>query len=249
MTSRAEASPGTFLPMKRSTKTTSTSRRPQWLAPTGLILLSLIPVLAGASRLTELTSGATVTADNSRFFDSPIPVVLHIIGVTVFSLLGAFQFVPSLRQRRSWHRIAGRILVPAGLIAALSGLWMSVFYPLPPSDGQILLVLRLIFGGAMLASLVLGLVAVRRHKYVRHSEWMTRGYAIGVGAGTQALIMLPWMLLIGATDATTKALLMGAAWVINLAVAEYVIHRRRAGSSRGLSRTSGRSARSDALVS
>ena len=201
-------------------------RRPQWPVPAGLILLSLIPVIAGAARLTELTGGAAITAQNARFFASPVPVVTHILSVTTYSLLGAFQFLPALRGRRGWHRIAGRILAPAGLLAALSGLWMAVFYPLPPGDGPALLVLRLVFGSAMAASIVLGVVAVVRRDFVRHGAWMTRGYAIGVAAGTQALTGLPWMLLVGPPDEPTRAVLLGAAWVINLAVAEYVIHRR-----------------------
>ncbi|WP_223859794.1 DUF2306 domain-containing protein [Pseudarthrobacter sulfonivorans] len=90
-------------------------------------------------------------------------------------LLGAFQFVPSLRRgkrgRTSWHKIAGRILAATGLLAALSGLWMAIFYDLPPLDGTLLLVLRLVFGSAMAAFIVLGFTAVRRRDYVRHSEW------------------------------------------------------------------------------
>lgn len=201
-------------------------RRPraQWPVPTGLILLTLIPVIFGALRLTELTAGAAITPQNARFFASPIPVVTHIVSVTVYSLLGAFQFVPSLRHRRGWHRIAGRILIPAGLLVALSGLWMSVFYPLP--DGHTDVPLRLLFGSAMLVSIVLGLFAVRRRDFVRHSAWMTRAYAIGVGAGTQALVSIPWVLLVGPTDVPTRAALLGAGWVINVAVAEYVIRRR-----------------------
>ncbi|WP_426977581.1 DUF2306 domain-containing protein [Pseudarthrobacter sp. O4] len=177
-------------------------------------------------RLTELSGGAAITPQNARFFASPVPVVTHIVCVTVYSMLGAFQFVPSLRGRRGWHRIAGGILIPAGLLAALSGLWMAVFYPLPAGDGVILLVLRLIFGSAMVASIVLGLVAIRRRDFVRHSAWMTRGYAIGVAAGTQALVSIPWLLLVGPTDELTRAVLLGTAWLINLAVAEYVIYRR-----------------------
>ncbi len=208
-------------------------RRAQWFVPAALFFLSLIPVIAGAARLTELTSGAAVTLQNERFFASPIPVVTHIVSVTVYCLLGAFQFVPSLRSgTRGWHRTAGRILVPAGLLAALSGLWMSVFYALPPSDGEALLVLRLIFGSAMVASIVLGFLAIRRRDFAQHSAWMTRGYAIGLGAGTQALVFIPWMLVIGPTDTTTRAILMGLSWVINLAVAEYVIHRRSSRTSR-----------------
>lgn len=212
--------------------------RAQWPVPSALILLSLIPVIAGALRLTELTGGAAITPQNARFFASPVPVVTHIVSVTVYCLLGAFQFVPSLRGRRGWHRIAGRILIPAGLLAALSGLWMSAFYPLPDGDTDV--PLRLFFGSAMLVSIVLGLLAVRRRDFVRHSAWMTRGYAIGLGAGTQAVVILLWLVLVGPTDKVTRALLMGAAWVINLAVAECVIHRRSQQSARA-SRPSGRS--------
>lgn len=197
---------------------------PQWLIPAGLILLSLIPVVAGASRMTELAGGAAITPQNARFFASPVPVLVHIVSVTVYSLLGAFQFVPALRGRRGWHRIAGVILIPAGLLAALSGLWMSAFYPLP--DGNTDVPVRLLFGSAMLVSIIRGVMALRLRDFVRHGAWMTRGYAIGVAAGTQALVILPWMLLVGTPDELTRALLMTAAWVINLAVAEYVIHRR-----------------------
>ncbi|MGX1162932.1 putative membrane protein DUF2306 [Arthrobacter sp. SLBN-100] len=200
-------------------------RRPEWLVPAGLIFLSLIPVIAGAARLTELTVGAEVTERNARFFGSPAPVAIHIVSVTVYSLLGAFQFVPSLRRRR-WHSIAGRILLPAGLLAALSGLWMAVFYALPASDGPLLLVLRLVFGSAMAVSIILGLHAVLRRDFVGHGAWMSRAYAIGVGAGTQALILIVPELLSSPPDVTTRAVLMGAAWVINLAVVEYFIRRR-----------------------
>ena len=95
------------------------SRGPSWAVPAALILLSLIPVIAGASRMTELVGGAAITPQNARFVASPIPVVVHIVSVTIYSLLGAFQFLPALRGRRGWHRIAGGILIPAGLFAAL----------------------------------------------------------------------------------------------------------------------------------
>lgn len=205
---------------------------PQWPVATALILLSLIPVLAGAARLTELTGGAAITPQNARFFASPVPVVVHIVSVTIYSLLGAFQFVPGLRGRRGWHRIAGSVLIPAGLLAATSGLWMSAFYALP--DGTTDVPIRLFFGSAMLVSLILGIVAIRRRDFVRHGEWMTRGYAIGVGAGTQALVISGWLLLVGVPGDVARALLMAAAWVVNLAVAEYVIRRRTRRSARTL---------------
>jgi uncharacterized membrane protein len=223
-TSHAAAIPG---PTRKSGQGATPAPPNRWFVPAALILLTLIPLLAGGARLTELSAGTDITPKNARFFDSPLPVVTHIVSVTVYSLLGAFQFLPALRRgRRPWHKAAGRILIPAGLLAALSGLWMALFYALPPSDGVILLILRLVFGTAMLASIILGILAIRRRDFTAHGAWMTRGYAIGVAAGTQALILIIPELLTGPPDVTTRAICMGSAWVINLAVAEYVIHRR-----------------------
>ena len=212
MTTRIAASPG--------------RARRQWLAPAGLILLSLIPIIAGAARLTQLTGGAVVTGESARVVDSPIPLVIHIVSVTVYSLLGAFQFVPALRGRRSWHRVAGRILIPAGVLAALSGIWMAVFYPHAHGHGDLTMAFRLIFGSAMLACIALGVRAIVQRDFREHSEWMTRAYAIALGAGTQAIILIPCSIVLGSTQNLTGAILMGVAWVINLAVAEYIIRRR-----------------------
>lgn len=203
----------------------------QWLPPVGLIALSLIPVLAGAFRLNELMGSPQVTTENARFVASPIPVTVHIVSVTLYSLLGAFQFVPLLRRgRQNWHRMAGRVLIPAGVLVALSGLWMSFFYSRPPGDGESLVAVRLIVGLAMLASIVLAVLAIRRRDFSSHGAWMTRGYALALGAGTQVFTTLPWVVVfgpIGAGDELPRTLLMAAGWVINLGVAEYVIRRRR----------------------
>lgn len=200
-------------------------RRPEWRAPAGLIALSLVPIAAGAFRLTSLSSGGAVNADNARFFDSPVPVIVHIVASSVFLLLGALQFVPSLRQRR-WHRLSGRIVAPAGLLSALSALWMTLFYDMPAVNGVALFVMRLVFGTTMAVAIVLAIIAIRRGDVPTHSAWMTRAYAIGLGAGTQVFTFLPWTLVLGAPDQAMHAVLMGAGWVINLAVAEVVIRRR-----------------------
>ncbi|GAA3226928.1 DUF2306 domain-containing protein [Dactylosporangium siamense] len=200
---------------------------PRWLVPTGLILLSLVPMLGGAVRVAELSGGGARTPDNARFFDQPLPVVLHIFSASIFLLLGAFQFDSRLRRRRiGWHRAAGRLLAPLGIVAALTGLWMTVFYDVPPVDATVVAVLRLGFGSAMVVALVVGVAAALRRDIPRHSAWMTRGYAIGLGAGTQAFTLAPWMLLVGEPGWITRSVGMAAGWVINLAVAEWVIRRR-----------------------
>ena len=61
---------------------------------------------------------------------------------------------------------------------------------------------------------------------------MMRGYAIGLGAGTQVLTLAAGELIAGPPSELSRALLMGAAWVINLAVAEWAIRRRPARPAR-----------------
>jgi hypothetical protein len=192
-----------------------------------LILLTLIPILSGALRLTQLGGGPELIPAATRFSGSPIPVVLHIVSATLFSVVGAFQFLPALRRgKRSWHRMAGRVLIPAGFVLALSGLWMATVYPHPVGDGPALLVIRVVFGSYMLVCLVLAIRALVRRSYVAHGAWMTRAYALGIAAGTQALALIPGSILFGADNEISRAVAMSAAWVINLAVAELVIWRR-----------------------
>jgi hypothetical protein len=82
---------------------------------------------------------------------------------------------------------------------------------------------RLLFGSAMLVSIVRSIDAIRRRDVTSHGAWMTRAYAIGLGAGTQVLTHVPWFILFGQPSESARAVLMAAAWVINLAVAEWAI--------------------------
>ena len=208
------------------------STRSDWLVPAGLIALSLVPAIAGTARMVQLASGAEVTPENARFFASPLPVVLHVPGAIVYAIVGAFQFAPGFRRRhRAWHRAAGRVLAPIGLVVALTGLWMAHFYPWPPGDGQMVYAERLVVGVAMVASLVLALAAVRRREYKSHGEWMIRAYAIGLGAGTQVLTHLPWFVLAdGKPGELARGVMMGLGWAINIVAAEWIIRRGRTSS-------------------
>jgi hypothetical protein len=62
---------------------------------------------------------------------------------------------------------------------------------------------------------------------------MVRSYAIGLGAGTQVLTLMAGEMIAGGPPGElSRALLHGAAWVINLAVAEWAIRRRPAPPAR-----------------
>jgi uncharacterized membrane protein YozB (DUF420 family) len=204
----------------------TSSRRAEWLVPTALIALTLIPMAGGALRLTDL-AGGEATPESARFFASPVPVVLHIVSAVLYCLGGALQFAPGFRRRRrATHRVLGRILIPAGLLMGLTGLWMTLFYPYPEGDGDLLAAFRLVAGSATVLALVLGFLAIRRRDLPHHRSWMIRGYAIAQGAGTQALVTIAWVLLVGPATGLTRTLLLGAGWVINVGIAEWIIRRR-----------------------
>jgi uncharacterized membrane protein len=205
----------------------STPRRTDGYAVAGLIALALVPVVAGLARLVQLASGGPIADQNTRFFDAPIPVVVHIVSVTIYSLLGAFQFAPGFRSRRpGWHRAAGRALVVAAFGTALSGIWMASSYAIVPADSPWLHGLRLFFGCGMVFATARGLAAIRGGHVASHQAWMRRAYAIALGAGTQALILGPAMLMFGEPDDARRALMMGAGWLLNLTVAEWLIRTR-----------------------
>lgn len=207
--------------------------RKDWLVPAGLVLLALVPVIAGAVRLQDLASGASTPA-SSRFHDNPVPVAIHIVSATWFALAGAFQFAPALRRRNRWHRWSGRSVGPMGVFAALSGIWMTLVYPWANADGEAVFVARLIFGTGMAVALVLGVTTILKGDIAAHKAWMLRAYAIGMAAGTQVFTHLPWFILVGQPTEGPRAVMMIGAWMINLAIAEWLIARetrRRAGPS------------------
>ena len=49
----------------------------------------------------------------------------------------------------------------------------------------------------MAGSILLGLTAVLRRDIAQHRRWMVRGYAIGLGAGTQAFTHAPYLIAAG----------------------------------------------------
>lgn len=197
----------------------------QGVVPMALVTLGLIPLVAGLLRLVQLAGGPDLMPADPRFASTSAPLVAHIVGAGVFVLVGALQFVPALRRRgRRWHRLAGRVVVASGLTVGLSAIWMTLLYPQKAGTGDVLFVLRLGFGSALIGCLVLGVVAIRGHDVDTHRAWMMRAYAIGLGAGTQALTEGVSGALFG-HGALRDDLAKGMGWVINLAVAEWFIRR------------------------
>lgn len=212
--------------------TTTTPTRPagqrksrSWPVPAALIALSAVPLTAGTLRLVQQAGGPAVLPVDDRFDALPVALLVHVVGSAVFALVGAFQFVPRLRRRHpTWHRRSGRVLVLAGLLVVGSAIWVTTTYPAQPGTGQALYLVRLVVAPAMAASLILGFAAIRRRDVATHRAWMIRAYALGLGAGTQIFTEGFGVPIFG-TGVLAGDLLKASGWVINLAVAEWVIGR------------------------
>ena len=195
--------------------------RSGWLAITGLLLLSALPVLGGVLRLRDVSAAP----ESGLPLASLVAIVAHIVGTSVYCLLGAFQFSPALRKRRGWHRTAGRAVIPAGIVAGLSAVWLAVIFRGPP-DELALAMVRLVFAVAMTLFLMLGAIAIKRRDFTAHGAWMTRAFAIAVTGGTQALVSMLWALPFGKADEVGETWIVATGFAINSFVAELLIRRR-----------------------
>ena len=201
-----------------------------------LVALSVVPLLGGVARLAGM-AGVDGQPMDTRFTQNPMPMVVHIFAASLFSVLGAFQFESRLRAAWPlWHRVAGRVLVLCGLLAAATGVWMTLAYVIPPDlQGRLLFWVRLAVGSGMAMALVLAIRAIRGGNVLRHQAWMLRAYALGQGAGTQVLFLLPPQLLLGeAVTGMPRDLLMTAAWAANVLIAESVLRTQETKAPRGL---------------
>ncbi|WP_425038568.1 DUF2306 domain-containing protein [Primorskyibacter sp. S187A] len=200
----------------------------EWTFLAVVAVYSFIPAILGLFRIPELVGGPTIMPPNPRAVIDPVPIILHILASSIFCLAGAVQFLPSVRRDRpAVHRGLGRVVVAAGAISALAGLWMTVFYVFPPAlQGPLLYWARVFLSLAMFAFLFRAVIALRARNVAAHRAAMLRSYAIGQGASTQTALFIVAMAFSGVEPLDLfRELIMVAAWVLNLLTAEFVIRR------------------------
>jgi uncharacterized membrane protein len=204
-------------------------KKSEWFLFIGLVILTIVPTLAGIVRLFSLNETESVSTENLRFVQSPISIGLHVVSSLLFSILGIFQVLPSFRvPNLKWHRIIGRILIPMGFLSALTGLYMTLYYPKLETDGPTLYYIRLVVAVLMFLFLALAVFAVSKRKFAEHGKWMIRAYALGLGASTQVLTHLPWLLSTGKLPTgLTRDTAMAMGWILNLLIVEWQFRRTK----------------------
>jgi uncharacterized membrane protein len=202
--------------------------RREWAFLALIFLYSFIPAVFGLIRIPELLGGPPIIPPNPRAVIDPPPIAVHILGSSIFCLVGAVQFLPSLRRYRpTLHRALGRVVAVAGCFSALTGFWMTVAYAFPEAlQGPLLYGVRVTLSLAMVALIGWAIVAIRARDITTHRAAMLRAYAIGQGASTQTALFLVGMALFETEPlGLSRDVLMVGAWAINLTVAELLIRR------------------------
>ncbi len=206
--------------------TTHTTKTPKYVI-IGLVILGLIPALGGPVRIAGF-AGVELMETGPRYDNHVISITTHILCSIGFWFLGLFQFSKAFRNRnRRRHKILGRLWVLLALIVALTGLWLTLTFPPAHNDGFALYVIRLIVSLSMLFAIVWGVCSILNRRVAQHEAWMMRAYALGMGAGTQALIGIPFFILFGEPDTGLRSFLMGFGWALNVMVVEAVLWRRK----------------------
>ncbi|WP_342076365.1 DUF2306 domain-containing protein [Yoonia sp. SS1-5] len=198
----------------------------EWVILGVIFVYSFVPVVGGLIRVFELAGGPQIAPVNPRALLAPLPIILHILSSILFCMVGAFQFLPSIRrQRPSAHRVIGRLIAFAGCVSALTGLWMTHYYGFPEAlQGAALYWVRMVLGTAMIGLIIWAVIAIRSRNVFQHSASMVRAYAIGQGASTQAVLGIAWIIAIGSEAmGPLREGLMIFAWVLNLLAAEIFI--------------------------
>ncbi|MFC6588628.1 DUF2306 domain-containing protein [Sulfitobacter pacificus] len=199
----------------------------EWVVFGVIFVYSFIPGFGGLIRVLELAGGPQIAPANPRALFTPTPIILHTMSAFLFCIVGAVQFLPSIRrQRPAAHRSIGRVIVVAGCMSAITGLWMTHFYVFPEAlQGAALYWVRVVLGTAMIGLIIWAVIAIRSRNVFQHSASIVRAYAIGQGASTQAVLGIAWLIAVGSEAmGPLRDGLMIFAWVINLVAAEIFIH-------------------------
>ncbi|HEX8216737.1 MAG TPA: DUF2306 domain-containing protein [Allosphingosinicella sp.] len=150
-------------------------------------------------------------------------LVIHVIGGVAALLAGPLQFVRAIRARWPvFHRATGRIYVAACAIGAPSGFVLalgSVAGPMVSVGFAIPAVLCALFTW-------LGWRAAVERRFGEHREWMLRSYAT-IAAAITLRLLIPGAAFLDLDFLAAYRVNSWLAWIINLALVEYIIRRDR----------------------
>jgi uncharacterized membrane protein len=205
-------------------------RTPRLVVAVAVVAVVAVPVL--------LFPYVSMDPDRSR-----IPVttdlhytalVVHVFTASAALLVGVMQLVPRIREHRVLHRRLGRAFLLLGLVAfGLTGIPLALSTP----NGDVTRYGILVPAVGWLVCAALGLAAIRGGRLAAHRAWMIRTFALTFFAMT-ARMVVPLLIAVqmpflddrspsAVRELVDSTIPYGQwlGWIIDLAVAEYVIRR------------------------
>ncbi|EWC62992.1 putative membrane protein [Actinokineospora spheciospongiae] len=195
-----------------------------WLALTAVAIsvFALLPY-------TAQSLGDLAAADNelaANYADRPawlrLCLYAHMTGGGLALLLSPIQLSTRVRARTPrLHRSAGRVVLVAIAVGALTGLLLAphnLAGPVGTAGFGLLALLWLTFAA-------LGLRAIRRGAVTTHRRWMLRAFALTYAAVTLRLWLVALVPLTGDFP-TAYRIVPFLAWVPNLVVVELLLRER-----------------------
>jgi uncharacterized membrane protein len=197
-----------------------------------MLLLALLMFVL-ASRYLTFNPEVYFPEQRAVYIAHTFGIMSHIVGAMLATILGPFQFLPSIRKGNflKVHRWLGRIYLMGVLIGGLGGLYMAflAYGGLPAKLGFATLAILWLFSAFMAYR------HIRNKEIQQHKEWMIRNYALTFAAVTLRL----WQ---GVFQATGLEFLTGyiivawLSWIPNLLMAEWMVRRRIRPSQRPVAR-------------
>ena len=124
---------------------------------------------------------------------------LHVVPGLVMVALMPIQASRRLRQKfPSLHRIGGRLFVLVGLSICVSAVVMNIRFPVV--GGLLKQTVIYAMCVAQLATLAMGVRAIRRRDVSGHRRWMVRAMGVALSAGSAGIFVVPIYLLGEVTD-------------------------------------------------
>lgn len=162
-----------------------------WLITALLVLIGIVIVIRRTLQLFGPSPAPPnfpeAAALNTGFTRHRLLTMVHIIPGLVFVVIGPFQFVRSLRNRRSGlHRWMGRVFLLSGLVIGSTALLMS---PQMAIGGANETAATMLFAVVFLFALCKAFLSIRQGRVALHREWMIRAFAVGLAVTTIRPIM------------------------------------------------------------
>ncbi len=149
-------------------------------------------------------------------------IFAHVVFGITATILGPFQFMPSIRKRNvKLHRTLGKIYLICTILGALAS-WTIMF---PRNEADITYKIGLIsLGFVWIGSAIMAYLSIKNKKVELHREWVVRSYVITLAF---VIFRLFYDLIAPTQIKGLGALMAWACWALPLFVTELVLQGRK----------------------